>query len=107
MTRFDVLAGMMVYEACYVHNYVQLGFDPDHGLTINNKFELVGAEHIGHLVGKRLKSFSSISDRIVLEFEGQAQLIIDLRENAWRGPEALELHGPNNLIVVWTPEQYQ
>jgi hypothetical protein len=42
---------------------------------------------------------STIENKLV--FENRQSLIIDLREEAYPGPEAMVLHGPGNFCEIW------
>jgi hypothetical protein len=76
----------------------------DYTLVIDNPFIIKGTDADTSL--KILENLTLIdcnerTDRITLTLEGNIELIIDLRRESFKGPEALSLYGPNNLIVVW------
>ena len=53
------------------------------------------------LVNKKVLFVNESSEFIEIHLEDNIILRIDLRDESFTGPEALSLHGPNNLIVVW------
>ena len=56
---------------------------------------------VGALVGHRLMGLETLPEMAELIFSDTARLTVDLRDDAFVGPEAMQLHGPNLEIVVW------
>jgi hypothetical protein len=40
-------------------------------------------------------------DALTLKLTGDQELIVDLADSAFRGPEAMQLAGPSGEIVIW------
>lgn len=76
----------------------------DYTLVIYNPFVIHGTDteiSLSILEGLMLISCEERPTEIVLTLEANVKLVIDLRDESYKGPEALSLYGPNNLIVVW------
>jgi hypothetical protein len=91
-----------VTRATRVHDYVQIAFGDDVGLSIDNDFTVNPDLDISSLLGRRLKSAAQTEKSIDLVFSGGMLLHIDLQPLAWHGPEALELNRKGFPTVVWT-----
>lgn len=52
-------------------------------------------------VGLKVIATSETREEGELVFDNGYKIIIDLREEAYNGPEAMNLTGPNNFFVVW------
>lgn len=48
-----------------------------------------------------LQSYIQDIERISMCFDNNVTLNIDMRNESFRGPEAITLRGPDNLFVVW------
>ncbi len=73
-------------------------------LDIYNPVKLLGLDNklsIHNLTNLSVVSCIESADEIIIELENQIKLIVDMRDESFIGPEALCLHGPNNLMVVW------
>jgi len=102
-SRLSVLQGRAIRRALRVEDYLQLHFELGAGLNIFNVVSLTGpvAEDLDAIQGKRLSSAEESDDKAILRFEDGSVVEIDLREEAFNGPEAMELRIPGEPIVVW------
>jgi hypothetical protein len=73
----------------------------DYTLNVLNRFELIGIDKLDHVKGLRIEAVLEMKDAISLMLQNSIRIVVDLRDEAYFGPEALVLHGPNDLIVVW------
>ena len=74
----------------------------DYSLTISNKITLpTSIENINLFLGKTIKSVIESDEEVKIITTDDNWLSIDLRQEAFVGPEAMSLTGPNNLCVVW------
>lgn len=82
--------------------FVQLNFD-DYTLNIYNPGKLIGVkdQSFKQLEKKRIINIEENDIEVILYFEGEIKLKIDIRPESFTGDEAMCLYGPNDLIVVW------
>lgn len=83
--------------------YTQIYFE-EYRLDVYNKTEIIGEINISikDLVGLKVIDANETDEIAELVLDNGNQFIIDLRDEAYStDPEAMCLHGPNNLIVVW------
>lgn len=74
----------------------------DHSLTISNKIIFKkNTASINIFSGKKIKNIVETKDEIKITTEDENWFVVDLREEAYSGPEAMSLHGPDNFWVVW------
>ena len=79
-------------------------FDGEYSLVIDNPHEVASKEEtieLNNLVDKWIISVIEEEHIRKLFFQDDITLTIDLRDEAYYGPEALSLSGPNDLSVVW------
>ena len=96
------LVGEVVTDAATVHDYAQLAFGTDTGLSIYNDFRVAPEQsRLDDLVGQRVISVASTETEAVIRFE-KSSLTVDLRAAAFRGPEAMQLNRTGHRPVIWT-----
>ena len=100
-SQLDVLVGMVVTDALKVHDYVQLLFEKDISLNIYNAWRLCNGDDLRVLNGATLLKVEEKPDTLIFSFSNGKRLDIDLCDDAYNGPEALELHIPGQPTVVW------
>jgi hypothetical protein len=54
------------------------------------------------LTGRRLLGVEARPDAVELIFDDGWSVEVDIRDEAYTGPEAMNLHRPGKPIVVWT-----
>jgi len=96
------LEGQEVTKAIKIHDYVQIAFGDDVGLSIYNDVTLEPDMDISRLLGRRFESACQTGRNIDLLFSGGVILHIDLHPQASYGPEALELNRKGFPPVVWS-----
>jgi hypothetical protein len=110
---FSVLIGEDLGGVVFVRNYLQLQFDAPTTLTVHTPLTIrsggkeatSGQEVFANLlIGQINKVVIKVevrnSDAIVLQFADGSTISVSLRDEDYAGPEAVVLHGKNNLIVV-------
>ncbi|MBK6840598.1 MAG: hypothetical protein IPG90_21705 [Bacteroidetes bacterium] len=90
------------FQESKIELFLQLVFDGYH-LNIYNKFELIGLTSLQYLLlkGKTINNIIESKENVVFYLNEGIRFILDLRDDAFIGPEAMCLYGPDNLIVVW------
>jgi hypothetical protein len=58
-------------------------------------------DHSADLVGRRVEMVQEAQSQFVMSLDDGRELTVDLRDEAFSGPEAMMLTGPNNEIIVW------
>jgi hypothetical protein len=96
------LEGQKVTRATKVHDYLQIAFGDDVGLSIYNDITLEPDVDVSELVGRQLESVIQMERNIDFLFSGGMLLHIDLNPQASYGPEILELNRKGFPPVVWS-----
>lgn len=76
----------------------------DYQLSIVNPVHVTGIDgplELSSLKGKMVNRVEENEHTALIGFNDGLQLVIDLRDESFVGPEAMVLHGPADLIVVW------
>lgn len=73
----------------------------DYTLIITNKFTLAPSAPIDSLINTVIVNVEESESSIRIQVSNGLLLTIDLSDEAYFGPEALVLHGPDNLCIVW------
>lgn len=74
----------------------------EYSLVISNKIRLdPESKNIKAFVDKKIKAIIQSKKEVKINTFDNSWLSIDLRDKAYVGTEAMSLHGPNNLCVVW------
>ncbi len=82
--------------------YTHISFK-NYRLSIFNNHEVISISNhsLINLIGARVVSVKESLEEIIISFENNDAIRIDLDDSAFNDPESLVLYGPNNLIVVW------
>lgn len=85
---------------------LQIGTDDGWSLHIYNAYTLCFGEQVNELthISLRLKLVDCVVDdvKMVMLFSSDGILTVDLTEGGYSGPEAMQLNGPDGLIIIWT-----
>ena len=77
-------------------------FFEDYYLNIYNPITIIPSEkELLDFTGLSLIATSETKDEAELIFDNSYRIIIDLRDEAYYGPEAMCLSGPDNFWAVW------
>lgn len=106
MERFPDLLGREVTAVIDDNSGLGISLDGGWSIGIENpySYDLRPDEKgvgLAALVGHRLVAIDTSPETAELKFSDEARLTVDLRDDAFAGPEAMQLYGPNNVIVVW------
>ena len=97
----EQLIGQRVTKSIIGHDYAQVAFGASTILTITNAHTITGGKTLAELEGLALAGVFQDADEVVLTFEDGTTLNVNLRPDAYRGPEAMVLHRKGQAIVVW------
>lgn len=102
-SKLSVICGMKVTGATLAQGDAGISFENGASLAIYNKFDLVGpaSNDQNRLIGNIVARVEESADAISIIFENNLALRIDLREEAYAGPEAMQLCVPGAPIIVW------
>ena len=100
--RLRRLEGQTVTDAVELHDYAQLYFGPNTILSVYNRHSCSPeGVSIADLKGSMVTRVHESKDSVVLEFLPRGDLYVDLRQEAYLGPEAMTLHVKGEPVVVW------
>jgi hypothetical protein len=101
-SALNTLVGLVVTDVVRMHDYIQIAFGDQIGLSIYNQLcEGTELDLSPSLLGKMVASVVETESFIILKFIDQTQLCIDMRPQAYRGPEALQLNRLGEPPVIW------
>ncbi len=85
---------------------LQVRTDDGWSLHIYNGYTLSCGERVGALThaSLRLKLVDCLVDdvKMTMMFSGDKILTVDLTDDGYSGPEAMQLNGPDGSIVIWS-----
>lgn len=93
------LVGKRVESAAFEDDELYLNFGGGWGLLVINPF--ASPLPVSTLVGATLLTFEERGSNELLGFDTGATVAVDMRETAYRGPEAMQLHGPDDFSIIW------
>ena len=102
-SKLRSICGLKIVDVDLSPGDAGLAFEDGATLAIYNAFQVSGFSPgtSKKLIGKSIKAISEDESKIVLTFEGQKSITIDMRDEAYWGPEAIQLCRPDQPIVVW------
>lgn len=101
-SRLDKLVSLSVTEVIQVHDYVQLLFSDGTVLNIYNDYrcEPSGQDCLA-IKGQIILSVQETATSAEITAINEARVIVDLSDEAYSGPEAMQLCVPGKPIVIW------
>ena len=102
-SKLQVICGLKVVDAVLAIGDAGMSFENGISLAIYNKFVLVGIA-LGDaklLIGKVVADVDEREHIITIKFENSMAIKIDMRDEAYTGPEAMQLRVPGEPIVIW------
>ncbi len=74
----------------------------DYSLTISNPISLFGqVKGLNELIGRKIINVIDDDEQATFYTDENFHFQVNLRQEFYVGPEAMSLHGPDNLIVAW------
>ena len=102
------LIGLRLTSHKCIEDYVQVTLEDGAAvLSVYNPCEVRGPESesrhtIRSVIGRRLHEVATRPDLVELKFGEGWSIAVDIRDEAFTGPEAMVLHRPGKSPVVWT-----
>lgn len=102
-TKLNTIVGPKLTNIVLSDDGVGIEFEAGIRLTIYNKFTLSGPIfNDGRIVvGSVVNQVKESADVITICFEDGSSIKIDMRDDAFLGPEAIQLNVPGEPIVIW------
>jgi hypothetical protein len=92
----------VVTEVVEIHDYVQLVFSDDIRISIYNEMTVSPPSiAVSRLVGRIVTAVAEDDNAIEIQFLDGARIKVDMRAQAYRGPEALQLNRRGHPDVIW------
>ena len=93
-TKDNLKTSMLVYTQVIFENYT---------LNIYNDHELVSEKNhsLLNIIGEKVIGVQQLDEEANIKLENDDILRINLKDEAYNDPEAMSLHGPDNLCIVW------
>ena len=100
-SQLSLIENLKIIKVIQVQDYYQLLFEKNFSMNILNDYMVKEVNSIEDLKNLRVTSTENNERLVKINFENNISLTVDLNDNAYHGPEAIVLYGPNNKIVVW------
>lgn len=103
-SKLRVLLGLNVVDATLIVGDAGILFGNKTSLAIYNKFELTGIpdNDAQTLIGNTIDDVDESDGVITIKFKkNNASIKIDMKDDAYTGPEAIQLRVPGEPIVIW------
>jgi hypothetical protein len=100
---FDHLVGQKIQNAVVVYDYIQIFFGNGAVLNVFNTFVLAGFEYdaVSQLIGCEVSAVNESETEVKFAFLDNKSLSINLRDSAYKGPEAMEFFREDGECIVW------
>jgi hypothetical protein len=102
-SKLQLICGLKIIDAVFSIGDAGISFENGIGLAIYNNFVLVGLSQIDEksLIGKCVTDIDEDIAVITIKVGANMAIKIDMRDEAYTGPEAIQLRIPNEPIIVW------
>lgn len=102
-SKLQAICGLKILDATFDDGEAGLRFHDGTILAIYNKFELENIIPVdaSRIIGACIRQVDESEASIALIFDNELTLRIDMRGEAFSGPEAMQLRVPGESIVVW------
>lgn len=102
-SKLKAICGAKIVDAVFTIGDAGMSFENGISLAIYNNFKLVGttSSDAKTLIGKSVTDVSESKYMVTIRFDNDSVLQIDMRDEAYTGPEAMQLRVPDEPIVIW------
>ena len=102
-SKLSVIRGLKIVDVELVEDGAGISLENGINLIIYNKYRLIGLnfEDAHLLIGHMVTHIEEDIDTITIKFENDRALRIDMKDDAYTGPEAMQLRVPGEPIVIW------
>jgi hypothetical protein len=101
--KLKSIIGLKIVDATLTIGDAGIGFENGGSLAIYNKFNLTGFSQteVHLLIVNKTTKVDDKGKTIMISFGGNLSLEIDMREESYTAPEAIQLRIPGEPIVIW------
>jgi hypothetical protein len=92
--------GRKIISVEFTYDNVGIGFEDGSGLTIYNPCSVADTFQSSRYIGARIVAEYWSSDQFYVDLHNGNKIVVDLREAAWAGPEAMVFAYENNGYMV-------
>lgn len=100
-SKLNVLLNAVVLDTQVQVGCLHLFFSDRSVLNIYNDFSLLNGHSLEQIKGQRILNIVEDKSEIVIYFSNDFSLRIDLNDNAYHGPEALQFDMANGDTIIW------
>ncbi|MCP5013379.1 MAG: hypothetical protein GY942_25675 [Aestuariibacter sp.] len=100
MTALHILIGLFIKHIESIHDYIQIVFADGTVLNIFNTYSYDGAS-LFNVSDVKVIDVDELEEIVNIKLENGGVLLIDLKEAAYNGPEAMVLIRKGESPVVW------
>lgn len=102
-SKLSVICGLKVADAVFAEGDAGIKFENGISLVIYNRYELVGfvSSDAQYLLGINVTAVDVGADTLTIRFGNNWALRVDMRDEAYTAPEAMQLRVPGEPIVIW------
>lgn len=96
------LEGKVVRDVNYIDQTLILYLEEDIILSIHNNFSSNLEDfQFQNLFNRKLLFISEVEKQLNIKFDNNLWISVDLRDESYNGPEAIELLIPGEPIIIW------
>lgn len=102
-SKLQKICGLKVLDVVLAISDAGINFENGISLSVYNNYVLLGGALSDEklLVGKTVTSVDESEHVITINFENSMAIRVDMRDEAYIGPEAIQLRVPGEPIVIW------
>ncbi len=102
-SKLSVVVGKAVMDADLTPQDAGLLFEEGITLNLYNRYTVTGliGSSAKALIGARVTNVTETSEHAILEFDSNVRVEIDLTDDAYTSPEAMQLRVPGSPILIW------
>lgn len=103
-SKLSVLLGKTIMEADLTPQDAGLLFEGGITLNLYNRYTVTGAVSFGSnaIVGAKVISVTETPEYVIFELDPKIRIEVDLADDAYTSPEAMQLRVPGSPIVIWS-----
>ncbi|MDE3737150.1 hypothetical protein PSH28_11125 [Pseudomonas resinovorans] len=103
-SKLQDICGSKIIDATLTIDDAGISFENGARLAIYNHYELIGdlPNHAKSLIGKSINRVSEDNYTISITIEGNITIKINMRDDGYTGPEAIQLIISKQEIIIWS-----
>lgn len=103
-SKLSILFGKTVIEADLTPQDAGLLFEGGITLNLYNRYTVTGPVGSGAyaIIGAKVINVTETPEHAIFEFDSSVRIEVDLTDDAYTSPEAMQLRVPGSPIVIWS-----